>query len=587
MGDLAAIARQWGIEPGYHDVFGHWHAAQDAAVQKVVAAMSERRAEPADYPGQQTAQNAYQGDGTKAWGLAVQLYAVRSRRNWGIGDFGDLHEMMTIAAASGAAAIALNPLHTLFLDWPEMASPYAPSSRLFLNPLYIAVETIEEFDGADADKFSDDLHAVRQSELIDYVRVAQLKVRALRRLYDRFVRNASAARREDFEKFRGEHGEILKRLGCFEVLRRRYAPQPWWQWPEPWKNPDSKAIDELSRQERDCGFYEFLQWIADRQLARCRQHAREAGLSLGLYLDLAVGVDPCGFDAWAEQGAVLVDLCVGAPPDELNMAGQDWGLAPFNPHALADDDFAAVRKLLSAVMRHAGAIRLDHVFGLMRMFLIPKGASAADGVYVRFPFVPLLDVVAEESNRHRCIVIGEDLGTVPDGFREAVMRQGLWTYRVMLFERWQQAEFKPPSEYPAPALATFNTHDLPTFRGWMSGRDIAVKREIGLDAGESDEGRAHAQQGMRDVLSRFGGGFGPDSFAAAASFLAAAPCRLVTVAIEDMLDVAEQVNVPGTTHEHPNWSRKLPVPLESWTSQPTFRDVVTAFDRAGRGRLKL
>ncbi len=589
MNDTAAAAQRWGVEPGYHDVFGTWRAAPAATVQKVIAALSATRVAPTEWPRsrEHAPLQMFQGDGTKTWGIAIQLYSVRSARNWGIGDFMDLQDIVKIAAASGAAAIGVNPLHALFIDHPEMASPYAPSSRLFLNPLYIAVEALDEFNGLDIGSLKVDINAARTSALVDYSRVAKLKLAILRIIYNRFLQFASPVRRADFEDFQAKQGDTLKRLGCYEMLRRRYAPEPWWRWPEPWKNPDAKTINIMHSDERDCGFYEFLQWVAERQLAECQRLSKQNGMTLGLYLDLAVGVDPCGFDAWVSQNLVLAGFCIGAPPDAFNLQGQNWGLAPFNPHALPADNFSAFRRLLSAVMRNAGVIRLDHVLGLLRLFLIPKGEGASQGVYVRFPFAQLLDVIAEESMRHRCVVIGEDLGTIPEGFRDAIMRQGVWTCRVMQFERHDNGSFKLPSEYPAGAVATFNTHDLPTFRGWLSGRDIAVRRAIGFDSGEDENARAHVRQAFHDVLARFGGGFDPDQFAVVAAFLAATPCRLVTAAIEDMLDVAEQVNLPGTTGQYPNWRRKVPVPLESWTSQPTFRSVTAAFDSAGRGRSNL
>jgi len=575
MDDLAAIARQWGIEPGYHDVFGEWHPAPAATVQKVMAALSAHRAQPAHSgAARQPELAAFQGDGRRVWGLAVQLYAVRSQRNWGIGDFADLREIVRMAPAAGIAAIGVNPLHALFLDRPEMASPYAPSSRLFLNPLYIAVDAVEDFAGADATEIA----AAREGDLVDYARVARLKFAALRAAYECFVKDGSAARRGSFERFRAERGESLLRLGCYEVLRRKFAPKPWWEWPQEWRNPERAALESVRAQEADCAFHEYLQWIADGQLAECKMTAGDGGTPLYLYLDLAIGVDPCGFDAWADQDTVVAGLSIGAPPDEFNRAGQEWGLAPFNPHALVDNDFAAFRKLLVAAMRHAGVIRLDHVLGLMRLFLIPQGETPREGVYVRFPFEQLLDVVAEESNRYRCVVIGEDLGTVPEGFREAVMRRGLWCYRVMQFERWHPGEFKPLSEYPAQALATFNTHDLPTYRGWIAGQDIALRRSLGLHPGETEDVRAQSRRALSEVAARYGS----DSFAGVAAFLAETPSRLIMVGIEDLLGETEQINMPGTSMEYPNWRRKLPVRLEDWASQPGFRDVVDAFRRKGR-----
>lgn len=582
MNDLASAARHWGVEPGYHDIFGHWQDVPEATLRKLVAAVSQGRQEPyrAATP---PVERAFQGDGARVWGLAVQLYAVRSRRNWGIGDFADLRGIIDIAAKAGASAVGVNPLHALFLDRPDMASPYGPNSRRFLNPLYIAVDEIEEFAGASA-PFTGGLEALRQVDLVDYPRVAALKLAALRVAYEKFSSNASPQRAAAFKRFRREQGEALKRFACFEILRARQGGTPWWQWPPPWSNPDAAAIDRLQRSEsHECGFVEFLQWTADQQLGLCRQAATDRKLGIGLYLDLAVGVDRAGADAWSNQNAVLAGFSIGAPPDEFNRTGQNWGLAPFNPHALPDHDFALMREQLASAMRHAGAVRLDHVLGLMRLYLIPNGAGGAEGAYVHYPFEQLLRVVADESNKHRCIFIGEDLGTVPDGFREIAAKWGVWSYRVMMFERGHDGEFKPPSDYPPDALAAFNTHDLPTFRGWITAHDLQAKRAIGLDPGENDEARRHSRDALRRILSGYAGPDGADHFAAAAGFLAATPARLVVVAIEDLLEGCDQINVPGTVREYPNWRRKLPVSLEQWTSQPVFEASVAAFDRAGRG----
>jgi 4-alpha-glucanotransferase len=366
-------------------------------------------------------------------------------------------------------------------------------------------------------------------------------------------------------------------------LRRRFAPVPWEDWPSPWSDPTLARLREFRRFEtRECEFHEYVQWIADQQLAHCNAVARQHGLPVGLYLDLAVGIDPQGADAWSNQAAVLSDFSIGAPPDQFNPAGQDWGLAPLNPHALPDNDFAMVRALLSAAMKHAGAVRLDHVLSLMRLFLIPRGEGPARGTYVRFPFEPLLKIIAQESNHYRCVFIGEDLGTVPGGFREVAARWGIWSYRVMLFERHGAGEFNRPQDYPAEALAAFNTHDLPTFRGWMSGHDLAVKHAIGVDPGESRGERERSRVALRSALAAHAGGYEPDSFPAVAAYLGATPSRLVIVAVEDLLDVADQVNIPATTDQYPNWRRKLPLPLEDWERHPTWRAAALALRASGR-----
>ena len=325
-----------------------------------------------------------------------------------------------------------------------------------------------------------------------------------------------------------------------------------------------------------------MQWNADRQLGECKETAHKAGMAVGLYIDLAVGIHPDGSDAWSNQHSVLNGVSVGAPPDELNISGQDWGLAPFNPASLPDNDFAALRELLRAIMRHAGAIRIDHVLGLNRTYMIPRGMSAQEGTYVRFPFEALLRVIAEESNRARCAVIGEDLGTVPEGFRDTLARFGVWGYRVMLFERDQSGSFKPPESYPAEALAAFNTHDLPTLRGWLAGHDLQVKRGLGLDPGETDEQRRASLDKLRWFIGERAGEYRDDELAAVVKLLGDTPSKLVVVSIEDILDIADQPNIPGTVDEHPNWRQRLPVSVEELADNVTLRKVGTVFRKAGR-----
>ncbi len=579
MDDLTVAAERWAIEPGFYDHFGRWHTTTANGMSRLIAALSAGN-EPAQGAPPVEPMRAFQGDDRRHWALAVQLYAVRSRRNWGHGDFTDLAQLVALAARHGASAIGLNPLHALFAG---DASPYAPNSRLFLNALYIDVEAIPEFPGLATSGLASEVDALRTSEILDYAGVARAKLVGLRAAYTRFRKAATKERRADFAAFRREQGESLLRFGCFEVLRVRYAPKPWPEWPQPWCNPAPADLESLrKRNGRDCEFHEFVQWIADRQLRGCKDLAHERGMPIGLYIDLAVGVDPQGADAWSQQDLVVTAVSIGAPLDDFNPTGQNWGLAPFNPHALPRNDFAPMRRLLQAAMRHAGAIRLDHVFGLKRMFMIPRGCGADDGAYVRYPFERLLRVIAEESHRFRCIVIGEDLGTVPDGFREALAQWGLWSYRVMLFERESDGGFRPPEAYPAEALATFNTHDMATFQGWLHGHDMGVRRAINLVSGESDDAREHARQMLRAVVAARAPGYGADDFAAVAALLAATPSRLVVVSLEDVLGVLDQVNIPGTFDEHPNWRRKLPVSLEEIDTHEGLQRIAQAFAQAGR-----
>jgi 4-alpha-glucanotransferase len=574
--DVKDEARRWGIEPGYHDVFGKWHDASPKAMRALIDALSHGRDKPLQTREKIEPLRAFQGEG-RHWGLAVQLFSLRSPRGGGIGDFTDLKQLIEIAAANGAAAIALNPLHALFPDRPQEASPYAPNSRLFLNVLAVDVAALPEAAREAA------VPDARDPDLIDYATAGKRKLAAFRAAYEKFRDRPSKARRDDFDAFRADRGEALLRFSCFEVLREKFAGRPWRDWPAPWDCPDVAALEEFRVAHREaCEFHEYMQWNADRQLRGCKDAARKAGMAIGLYIDLAVGIHPDGADAWSNQHSVLSGVSVGAPPDELNTSGQDWGLAPFNPASLPDNDFAALRELLRAIMRHAGAIRIDHVLGLNRTFMIPRGMSAQDGTYVRFPFDALLRVIAEESNKARCAVVGEDLGTVPEGFRDTLARFGVWGYRVMLFERDQSGSFKPPETYPAEALAAFNTHDLPTLRGWLTGHDLRVKRGLGLDPGETDEQRRESLNKWRWFIGERAGDYRDDELAAMVKLLGDTPSKLVIVSIEDILDIADQPNIPGTVDEHPNWRQRLPVSVEELAENAALRKVGKIFKTAGR-----
>jgi len=496
----------------------------------------------------------------RVWVLAVQLYGMRSDRDWGHGDFGSLLRLVDIAADHGAAGIGLNPLHMLYPDRPEQCSPYAPNSRLFLNPLYIDVEAVPEYRDIPKPP-SAEIHRLRAAPMIDYAGVGIAKMAALRACHAAFARGTDLARRRDFDAFRQEQGELLERFAAFETLRSRHGG-PWWNWPEEMRRPQQEVLDSVRKEAgEDMDFHCFLQWIADRQLEACAARAAERGMPVGLYLDMAVGVEPGGFDVWCEQDAILQGLAIGAPPDILNPAGQNWGLASFNPDALARSGFHMLRETLRAVMRHAGAIRIDHVLGLNRFFLMPAHEDARHGAYVRFPLEAMLATIALESVRAECLVVGEDLGTVPEGFRERMAEWGVWGYRLMMFERRHDGAFIGSEHYPREALVAFNTHDLPTFQGWMTGRDFEVRAALGIDPGETPQDREQARAALRAAL--------PDAeaqdenlFEAVVRFLARSPSGILAVAVEDVMGQVEQVNLPGTTTEHPNWRRRWPVTLE-------------------------
>ncbi len=373
---------------------------------------------------------------------------------------------------------------------------------------------------------------------------------------------------------------MLGSFAAFEVLRRRFK-RPWWQWPSAWQKPDARALRQLrSTHAEQLTYFEFVQWIAHQQLTACKDKAGRAGLPIELYLDIAVGVRPDGFDAWCDQNFILPALEIGAPPDQLNREGQRWGLAGINPVNLVETKCLPFRQVLRSSMRYAGAIRLDHVLGLKRFYLIPKGNRADQGAYVRFPFDALLTAAAEESVAHRCIVIGEDLGTVPPGFQDALAEAGVWSFQVMLFQRAADGGFIAPDLYRQNALVTFATHDLPTFAGWHSGHDIAVKRGLGLDPGED----SHNREAAKDALGRAMAwrGYPSLDFFSVTRFLADTPSRLLIVAAEDAMGVIEQVNVPGTVNEHPNWCRRLPILLENLMDASDLTAIARAMKAAGR-----
>lgn len=529
-------------------------------------------------------QKAYQGDPSgpeRFWAISVQLYGVRSATNWGHGDFRDLSALIDIAADAGAAGIGLNPLHALFDDDPEQASPYAPNSRLFLNSLYIDVEAAPGFPGLAKLGLAETVQTLRRRKHVDYAGVGTAKLTGLRAAYGNFARASKRDEREEFERFRRMRGEELTRFAAFETLRHRQKV-PWWQWPREQRTPSAKLIADLRISDaEELAFYEYVQWVAHRQMTACCRKISALGLPVGLYLDLAVGVSPFGADAWMDGHLILPQLSVGAPPDLLNTAGQNWDLVSYSPHDLERESFEPFRRMLDATMQYAGAVRIDHVLGLDRLFVIPRGAPGTEGTYLKFPREALFSIVALHSQSRRCIVIGEDLGTVPDYFRGRMSDWGIWSYRVLIFERHNGA-FLAPSHYPRDSVVTFSTHDLPTFAGWMIGHDLNSKLQLGIDPGETAEDRAAARAALTKLLTSTG--CANVNFLSVARFLASTPARLLMISMEDILGLIGQPNLPGTLHEHPNWRQRLPITLEELKNYPEFISLACLMDKSGRGR---
>jgi len=557
----------------------------------------------------------------RVWGAAVQLYGVRSERNWGIGDFGDLLTLIEEWGQRGAGIIGLNPLHALFPHNPWHDSPYSPSSRLFKNVLYLDVEAIEEYRECEAVRaqvrgaeFQTRLQTLRDAELVDYPGVAAAKFEVLERLYAHFrhvhlVHNT--ARAQAFRAFQQAGGDDLRRHALFEALqehfhRRDPAIWGWPVWPEAYRDPCSAEVAAFEREAVErVEFYEWLQWQADLQLAAAGKRAFDLHLGVGLYEDLAVSVDRGGAETWSHQELYALSVSVGAPPDEFNLKGQNWGLPPLIPERLRAAAYRPFIAILRATMRHSGAVRIDHVMGLARLFWVPPGGDATQGAYMRYPFEDLLGILALESHRHRCLVIGEDLGTVPDEVREALARHCVLSYRLLYFERRDGGEFKAPREYPRDAIVAATTHDLPTLSGWWEGRDIAQRAELHLFPDEAVREqqlvqRAQDRARLLLALEREGllpHGITPDPLSAPhmtpeliraiAAYLASTPARVLVMQLEDVLGVVDQANMPGTTDECPNWKRKLPLTLERLRSDARFIELANVLSaRRGTWRPK-
>jgi (1->4)-alpha-D-glucan 1-alpha-D-glucosylmutase len=541
--------------------------------------------------------------GARIWGATLQLYGLKSHHNAGIGDFTALRMAVEAWAERGGGIVGTNPLHTLSLRDPGTASPYSPGSRLFLNPIYIDVEAVEDFrelgerDAAFVRKWREQCDKLRAAAEVDYAEVAKAKRAILGKLYASFARRhvAKATRRaRAFAQFRAVRGQALRRHAIHEALGEFHGGS-WPQWPDDHRDPSSPAVHDFANEHSDdVAFHEYLQWLADAQLANAQSRAREAGMAVGLYADLAVSISGDGSEAWANQGVYALGVNVGAPPDEFNTKGQDWGLPPVSPRRLRECAYAPFVATLRANMARAGALRIDHVMGLERLYWIPRGASPAEGAYVRYPLEDLIGIVALESHRHRCMVIGEDLGTVADSFREKMKAASVLSYRLLLFER-ENGGFAPASAYPRHALVSWSTHDLPTLAGWWQEEDLRTRAALGLLTAGDLRAQSAERRDMRgalvDALVKEGlvrgitadSAFGEELALGVQEFLARTPSCVMVVQMEDVFGVVPQANMPGTVDQHPNWRRKLPVAVEDWSRDPRFRRVARDL-AAERGR---
>jgi 4-alpha-glucanotransferase len=499
--------------------------------------------------------------GTRPWGLAVQLYALRRKGDGGLGDFRGLQDFVGAAASHGAAAVAISPVHAQFSADPERFSPYSPSSRIQLNVLHAALDLPAKAT-----------RRLEAQDMVDWPAAARLRLGAMRDAW----RDATPALREQVALFRSAEGEALQTHATFEALHARQHAEGRWHWrtwPAELQDPDSAAVRAFAESHADeVGLHAFMQFLADRSLREAQQAARDAGMPIGLIADLAVGADSGGSHCWSRQAEILGKMSIGAPPDLLSSGGQNWGLAAFSPTGLRENGFRAFLEMLRHAMRHAGGVRIDHALGLARLWVVPDGGSAQDGAYIGFPLEDMLRLIALESSRHRAIVLGEDLGTIPEGFQDHLAAAGVLGMRVLWFEK-KHGLFLDPRTWTRSAAAMTSTHDLATVAGWWAGRDLEWRGRLGVSGGPEHQAEEEAERiGDRKALwaafEHSGAASGPvppldatdDVADAAVRHLSTAACELLILPAEDALGLPEQPNLPGTMGEHPNWRRRLPGP---------------------------
>ena len=560
--------------------------------------------------------------GGRAAGVAVSLYGLRSRRNWGCGDFTDLERIIDWAAVDlGASFIALNPLHAIHNRQPFNTSPYLPNSVFYRNPIYLDIERLEDFERSHGAQslFSSpateaELAALRSASLVEYERVYALKLRFLRLCFETFLRRcrSGSTGAAEFERYCRQEGALLDRYAAYCALDEWIHGQNpdiwvWPDWPAEYRDPDSEATRRFKEEHsQEVLLHKYAQWRLDQQLAAVQRYAGEKGLSIGLYHDLALATDSCGSDLWGHRPFFVSGCRVGSPPDDFAPQGQDWGFPPPNAARHREDGYRLFTETIRHNLRHGGALRIDHVMRFFRLFWVPDGMAALDGVYVSDSHQDLLRILALESVRHKVMVVGEDLGTVEPEFREALERFGILSCRLVYFERTPDGEFLPPPAYPRQALVSSTTHDLATLAGFWLNRDIEARREAGL-LGNPEAYRAQLasraveKQKLLDALSR--AGFLPEWFPRRASdvpelvgelhnaiigFLSSTPSMLMLVNQEDLTKETEQQNLPGSTWQYPNWRRKMKFTVEELRFSGLVNDYAAMFrnwlERTGRRR---
>lgn len=528
--------------------------------------------------------------GDKTWGTAIQLYTLRSENNWGMGDFSDLAQLIRDMAAQGADVVGLNPIHALYPISPDHCSPYSPSNRSFLNVLYTDVTAVPEFNESAAlkrkittKKFAAIVEHLRASDDVNYSGVSALKFEFFETLYSVFRKNhldKGTERDLAFKAFIEDQGEPLQSHALFEALLAHFKAQDinawgWPVWPEAYKDHKSAEVAQFAQDNQDAiHYWMYLQFITDEQLQKVNQLCQELNMKVGLYRDLAVGADRGGAEVWGNKESFCLDASVGAPPDALGPNGQNWGLPPLDPIKLKRESYQTFITLLRNNMRACGALRIDHALGLLRLWWCPPGKSAAYGAYVYNDLFDMLGILNLESQRNECMVIAEDLGTVPDEVTEYFPKAELYSNKVFYFEMDDFA-CTEPQDYAPKALAIVCNHDMPTVKAYWNKSDLDLRKQLNMFAGEEDfqgerAGREKAKRLVLEALAKHGRlpeglSTNPDELEemtqelcfAIHKQLAASASQIIAVQLEDMMLINKPVNIPGTSDEYPNWRRKL------------------------------
>jgi len=547
--------------------------------------------------------------GKKIWGTSVQLYCIKSENNWGIGDFSDLKKLLEQTAAHGGDFIGLNPIHALSPALPNNASPYSPSSRKWLNILYTDLTSVDEFksdktlqDKVNSQIFTDKLNALRETKWVNYEGVTSIKLEVLRVLFDN-LNSGNSDRLNAFNTYVEAKGESLLQQASYDALQFKFLAEDqnlwgWPAWPESFQSFQTETTQEwIESHKQEVLFWCYCQWVAELQLEEADQLAKSLGMTLGIYRDLAVGVGKGSSEIWANHSLYCEQVSIGAPPDVLGPLGQCWGLPPISPDQLYKMGYQPFIELLKSNMSHCGALRIDHVMALLRLWWVPENESAIAGAYIYYPVQDLLNLLALESQRNQCLVIGEDLGTVPEGIDVLLQEAGVYSYKVFFFEQADDGGFISPQHYKAQAMATLSTHDMPTIKGYWHCDDLHLGKELGvypdpeiLDKLMDDRvfckqqilNSLHGHGSLPDYYNRDATTTGMDQRLnfSMQSHLAKGNAALLSLQLEDFLEMGEPVNVPGTCDEYRNWQRKLSQNIEQLFSNEQIKGLLANLTNA-------